>query len=132
LKEHPIKIRAGRGKMRGRRYKVKKGPLIVVSHVCPLLKTAANIPGVDIVEVNNVNAHVLAPGADIGRLTLFTEAAVERLAKEGLFMNNYKGPKIEKKKIAAAEKKEEKKPAKKTVQEKATPSAKKAGEKTKR
>jgi len=35
------RVRAGIGKMRGRRYNTKKGPLIVVSGNCPLLKSAA-------------------------------------------------------------------------------------------
>lgn len=80
------KIRAGKGKTRGRKYRVKKGPLIVVSaESSKLLKSARNIRGVDIAVVNRLNAHMLAPGTAPGRLTLFTAAAVERLAKEKLF-----------------------------------------------
>src|SRR3990167_1169224 len=41
------KVRAGKGKTRGRRYRKKVGPLIVVSKDCKLLKSAVNIPGVD-------------------------------------------------------------------------------------
>jgi len=80
-------IRAGKGKMRGRRYKRAKGPLIVVSKQCSLIKAAMNVPGIDITEVNKVNAELLAPGADIGRLTLYTKAAIERMEKEKLFMS---------------------------------------------
>ena len=83
------KVRAGKGKMRGRKYQKRKGPLLVVSKACDLFKAAQNIPGVDVTLVEHLNAEVLAPGADIGRLTLFTEAAVERLAKEQLFTNGY-------------------------------------------
>jgi large subunit ribosomal protein L4e len=75
-------IRAGIGKTRGRRYKQSKGPLLVVSGDCDLLKAAKNIPGVDIVEIKNVNAKLLAPGAHPGRLTLFTNSAIEKLEKE--------------------------------------------------
>tara|TARA_Y100000034_G_scaffold26979_1_gene32115 strand:- start:12670 stop:13476 length:807 start_codon:yes stop_codon:yes gene_type:complete len=80
------KIRAGRGKMRGRKYRRKKGPLVVVSDNCELIKSAKNIPGIDIVKIKNVNAELLAPGCDVGRLTLFTQKAIEKLGKDKLFM----------------------------------------------
>lgn len=80
------KVRAGKGKARGRRYKKSKGALIIVSGKCNLLKAAVNIPGIDIVEVNNINAEMLAPGASPGRLALFTDTAVEKLEKEKMFM----------------------------------------------
>ncbi len=80
------KIRAGKGKMRGRKYATRKGPLIVVSKKCELEKSARNIPGIDVVEVNKLNAELLAPGAAPARMTLFTEQAIERLSKEKLFM----------------------------------------------
>ncbi|RME53761.1 50S ribosomal protein L4 [Candidatus Woesearchaeota archaeon] len=79
------KTRAGKGKLRGRRYAVAKSVLIVVSGPCPLVKAARNIPGVDVCAVHELNAQVLAPGAHPGRLTLFTKKALERLEKEGLF-----------------------------------------------
>jgi large subunit ribosomal protein L4e len=80
------KIRAGRGKLRGRRYKKRKTLLLVVSKDCKLLRTSSNIPGIDVVEVNKLNAELLAPGAQLGRLTLFTESAIDRIEKEKLFM----------------------------------------------
>jgi len=80
-----VKIRAGKGKMRGRRTKTRCGPLVVVSKVCPLKKAARNLPGVQVVMVDKLNAELLAPGAVPGRLTLWTEAALERLGKEELF-----------------------------------------------
>ncbi|MBD3313492.1 50S ribosomal protein L4 [Candidatus Woesearchaeota archaeon] len=113
------KIRAGRGKLRGRKYKSKKGPLIVVSKECPLINTATNIPGIDVITVDSLNTEALAPGASIGRFTIFTDAAIERLSKEGLFMNEYKGPKPDKSKETEKdsrdnkESKKEKKPKKK-------------------
>ena len=79
-------VRAGRGKMRGRKYQRAKGPLIVVSDKCDLLKSARNISGVDIVSVKSVNSELLAPGTVPGRLTLFTAASIDRLEKEKLFM----------------------------------------------
>lgn len=79
-------IRAGKGKLRGRKYKRKKGLLIVVSKSCILLKSARNIPGLDIVEVQKLNVENLAPGTVPGRLTLWTDASIERLEKESLFL----------------------------------------------
>ena len=79
------KIRAGKGKARGRKYRKKKGPLIVVSKMNSLSKAASNIPGIDIVDVKNLNAELLAPGAKAGRLTLWTIAAITTLEKEDLF-----------------------------------------------
>ena len=80
------KVRAGRGTMRGRKYVKKKGPLLVVSQLCSLLRSARNIPGVEVVSVQDLNAKLLAPGTDPGRLTLFTQLALEKLGKERLFM----------------------------------------------
>jgi len=81
------KIRAGKGKSRGRKYRTKKGPLIVVSKDCPLVRSALNIPGVDISLINNLNAELLAPGTAPGRLTIFSEAALEKMKKENLFLD---------------------------------------------
>ncbi len=80
------KVRAGKGKLRGRKYKRRIGPLIVVSGKCKLLAAGTNLPGVDVIEVNKLNAQLLAPGSEPGRLTLLTDSAVERLSKEKLFL----------------------------------------------
>ena len=72
------KIRAGKGKMRGRKYKKKKGPLLVV--VNPL-KSARNLPGVDVVTVHNVGPEHLAPGTHPGRFVIWTKSAVEKLGE---------------------------------------------------
>jgi large subunit ribosomal protein L4e len=75
------KIRAGKGKRRGRKMKQAVGPLIVVVDNKGLAEAAGNIPGVDVVTVNGLNAEILAPGAHPGRLTLWTNGAIERLDK---------------------------------------------------
>ncbi|MFH0868481.1 MAG: 50S ribosomal protein L4 [Candidatus Woesearchaeota archaeon] len=80
------KIRAGRGKLRGRKYITKKGPLIVVSKESAVTKAANSIPGIEVVNVKNLNAELLAPGGIPGRLTLWTAGAIEILEKEKLFM----------------------------------------------
>jgi large subunit ribosomal protein L4e len=73
--------RAGLGKNRGRPFKVKKSVLFVVSKKCGLNSAAANVSGVDIVTPDHLNAELLAPGCSVGRLTLYTEAAIEEIAK---------------------------------------------------
>ena len=79
-------IRAGKGKSRGRKYRKKKSLLIVVSKECKLMKGAQNLTGIDVVEVKNINAELLAPGCIAGRPTLWTNSAVEIMEKEKLFM----------------------------------------------
>ncbi len=74
-----VKVRAGRGKMRGRRKKVPVGPLIVVSKNNGILEAARNIPGVDAVTVDDLNVELLAPGTHPGRLTLWSASSIERL-----------------------------------------------------
>ncbi|RMF55307.1 50S ribosomal protein L4 [Candidatus Woesearchaeota archaeon] len=76
----------GKAKIRGRKTKVKIGPLIVVSKECKLSKAAKNVKGVDVVPVNAINAEVLAPGAVMGRLTLWSESAIEKMGKEKLYL----------------------------------------------
>lgn len=72
-------IRAGKGKLRGRKMKQAVGPLIVVAEKKGLAEASNNIPGLDVVLVQNLNAELLAPGAHPGRLTLWTNSALEKL-----------------------------------------------------
>ena len=72
-------IRAGRGKMRGRRYREKKSLLIIVKNAEKVKRAAENIPGVEVVPYSALNAKRLAPGAHPGRIILLTESAVEAL-----------------------------------------------------
>jgi large subunit ribosomal protein L4e len=50
-----------------------------------MIDAAMNIPGVDVVEVKQLNAENLAPGAKAGRLTIWSQAAIESLSKNKLF-----------------------------------------------
>jgi large subunit ribosomal protein L4e len=75
------KIRAGKGKMRGRRYKKRKGPLIVVAEDKGIIKAAKNISGVDCCLAKNLNAELLAPGTYAGRLTIYTESSIKKLGE---------------------------------------------------
>ena len=73
------KIRAGKATMRGRVHKTPKSVLLVVANKDGLAKAARNLPGVDVVAAKDLSAEDLAPGGDLGRLTVFTKAAVEAL-----------------------------------------------------
>ena len=72
-------IRAGKGTMRGRKYRTPKSVLLVVAQKSGLERAARNIPGVDVVSAKDLCAEDLAPGGDLGRLTVWTKAAVEAL-----------------------------------------------------
>ena len=108
LRAKKRKVRAGRGKTRGRRYKTKKSILIVISaeEEMPedkkiktkiddvsvrveiesqsrnkkINKSAKNLPGVDVTYVSELNAELLAPGTHPGRLTIWTESSLLKLA----------------------------------------------------
>lgn len=80
------KIRAGKGKSRGRKYKKKKSLLLVVSERCELSKSGSNLPGVDVARIEDLNCELLAPGTHLGRATLFTKEALERMKERELFI----------------------------------------------
>jgi large subunit ribosomal protein L4e len=73
------RVRAGKGKMRGRRYKNRKSLLIVVKENKNVNLAARNLSGVDVVKVKDLNAELLAPGTHPGRLTIWTEGAIVHL-----------------------------------------------------
>lgn len=76
------KIRAGRGKMRNRRYRTPVSVLLVVSEKdVPVVKGACNLPGVQVEPVNGINAAILAPGGDAGRLTVYTKSAIAKIGE---------------------------------------------------
>lgn len=75
------KVRAGKGKSRGRKMKQSIGPLIVIAENKGIIEAAHNIPGVDAVAVTDLNAEILAPGTHLGRLTIWTSDAIEKLGK---------------------------------------------------
>lgn len=73
------KVRAGRGKMRGRKYRRKKGLLVIASRQCAALRALRSIAGVDAVSADNLNAELLAPGAQPGRALILTKSSLEKL-----------------------------------------------------
>jgi len=72
------KVRAGRGTTRGRKYQQPKS-ILFVSAGEPS-KAARNLAGADVATAQEVNVEDLAPGTHAGRLTLFTESAIEEVA----------------------------------------------------
>jgi len=71
-------VRAGKGKMRGRRYRTPKS-LLIVSTKEAIEKSSDNLSGVDIAKPHQLNIEHLAPGGIAGRLTIFTKSALTQL-----------------------------------------------------
>lgn len=75
-------IRRGKGKMRNRRYTMRRGPLIVYSDETKGVQRAfKNLPGVELVHVNRLNLLQLAPGGHVGRFCIWMESAFNQLDK---------------------------------------------------
>ncbi|MEF8880311.1 MAG: 50S ribosomal protein L4 [Candidatus Nanohaloarchaea archaeon] len=79
------KVRAGRGKTRGRKYRRKKGPLVVVAEDEGLLQASNNLAGVEVSLVDQLNAEKLSMGARPGRLVVWSEKALEELNEKELY-----------------------------------------------
>jgi large subunit ribosomal protein L4e len=76
------RIRAGKGKRRGRRYVQPKSILFIVeNHNSPFARAVKGLPGVSIAEPDLVNVLHLAPGGVPGRLTVITEKALYKLGE---------------------------------------------------
>nr|AHM02011.1 50S ribosomal protein L4P [uncultured miscellaneous Crenarchaeota group] len=75
------KVRAGKGKMRGRKMKQAVGPLLVINKNEGVAEAARNLPGMEVASVENLNAELLAPGTHPGRLTVWTSSAFEKVEK---------------------------------------------------
>jgi len=73
-------IRAGKGKSRGRRYKVPKS-LLIISKKDIIEKSSSNLTGVDTVKPENINIEHLAPGGIAGRLTIITKSALKDIGE---------------------------------------------------
>lgn len=72
-------IRAGKGKMRGRRYRQPRSILFVATEGSSVLTGARNLPGVNTISPSGINAELLAPGGDPGRLLVFSKKAFEKI-----------------------------------------------------
>lgn len=82
LRAKETRVRAGKGKLRGRRYKQPKSILIVTAEDKGVVKAARNLAGVDVIDFDQLNAELLAPGTHAGRLTIYTESAISRLEEK--------------------------------------------------
>lgn len=71
------KIRAGKGKTRGRKYKSNAGLLFVVGS-----NEKMNRKGISVVKVNELMVNDLAPNAIPGRLTCYTEKAIKEIGEK--------------------------------------------------
>jgi large subunit ribosomal protein L4e len=72
------KIKAGQGSARGRKYTRPKSVLFVTSEEPS--RAGRNLAGADVTTAAELNAEDLAPGTHPGRLTVWTESAVEEVA----------------------------------------------------
>lgn len=76
------KLRAGKGKLRGRRHRQRRGPLVVYNpdeDGTELVRAFRNIPGVETSSVYALNLLQLAPGGHLGRFIVWTSAAFAAL-----------------------------------------------------
>lgn len=78
-----IKIRAGKGKMRGRKYEEPRSLLIVVSNgKSPVVRAGRALPGVEVVSVDMLSVLHLAPGGHPGRLMVITARALSGIGEK--------------------------------------------------
>ena len=73
------KVRAGKGKMRNRRHRQRRGPLIVYAKDDGIVRAFKNLPGVETCPVEALNLLQLAPGGHVGRFIIWTESAITAL-----------------------------------------------------
>jgi len=75
------KIRSGKGKMRNRRYVMRRGPLVVYNEDNGIVRALRNVPGVETASVNSLNLLQVAPGGNFGRFIIWTEGAFKKLGE---------------------------------------------------
>ncbi|KAF1346200.1 ribosomal protein L4 domain-containing protein [Delphinella strobiligena] len=78
------KLRAGKGKLRNRRHRQRRGPLVVYNpdeDGKELVRAFRNIPGVETSPVYSLNLLQLAPGGHLGRFVVWTSSAFQALDK---------------------------------------------------
>lgn len=93
-------VRAGKGKRRNRKYKTRRGPLIIYNEDKGVKRAFRNIPGIDLCRVDRLNLLKLAPGASLGRFIIWTKSAFQKLdviygrvVESGITKKNYVLPK---------------------------------------
>ncbi|OJJ48959.1 hypothetical protein ASPZODRAFT_129302 [Penicilliopsis zonata CBS 506.65] len=76
------KMRAGKGKLRNRRFRQRRGPLVIYNPETDgkeLVRAFRNIPGVETSSVFSMNLLQLAPGGHLGRFIVWTSSAFSAL-----------------------------------------------------
>ncbi|KAL8822896.1 MAG: hypothetical protein Q9191_006378 [Dirinaria sp. TL-2023a] len=76
------KLRSGKGKLRGRRHRQRRGPLVVYNPEedgKELVRAFRNIPGLETNSVFALNLLQLAPGGHLGRFIIWTSSAFAAL-----------------------------------------------------
>merc|ERR1719386_461030 len=73
------KVRSGKGKMRNRRYVLRRGPLVIYAEDNGIVRALRNIPGVETASVDSLNLLQVAPGGNFGRFIIWTEGAFKKL-----------------------------------------------------
>jgi large subunit ribosomal protein L4e len=71
------KIRAGKGKLRGRKYKKNTGLLFVMGSEEKMKRT-----GIDVVNVSELKIKDLAPNGVAGRFVCYTEKAIKEIEEK--------------------------------------------------
>lgn len=79
------RLRSGRSRLRKGGFRTPKSVLIVYGEDAGIWRATRNLPGVEAVPVERLDAEKLAPGGVAGRLTLWTESALKKMSKEQLF-----------------------------------------------
>jgi len=74
-----VKQNSGVSRLRGRSYRERVGPLVIVTNDRGVGRTAQSIPGVEVARVDSLNVLQLAPGGVPGRLTMWTESSLTAL-----------------------------------------------------
>merc|ERR1711872_558870 len=72
-------IRAGKGKMRNRRYVMRRGPLVIYNEDHGIKQAFRNLPGVELISVDRLNLLKLSPGSHLGRFCIWSEGAFAKL-----------------------------------------------------
>jgi len=88
------KLHRGVGKIRNRRYTMRKGPLVIYDKDDGITKAFRNIPGVELCNVERLNLLTLAPGGTFGRFCVWTKGAFGKLNR---VFGTFKNPSTQKK-----------------------------------
>jgi len=78
------KLRSGHGKLRGRRHRQRRGPLVIYDPETDgkdIVKALRNVPGVETCSVYALNLLQLAPGGHLGRFIVWSSTAFAALDK---------------------------------------------------